>query len=102
MTIFCELVAKEVDLENYITYVFKNLEDDSFGKKYIMCTQFKNWDHRQINIGEQGFLEFKEVIAGKDSWYDKYTDMFIPYNCTNIIFIKFVQKIDNSTQDIII
>lgn len=100
VTIYCKLVAKEHDLNGYTTYVFQNLEDAPFGHKYCMCTRWPNWEHRNIEINESGYLTYKEVIAGQDTWWDG--SKFIPYNYTNIIFIKFVKKIDNYEKDIII
>ena len=102
MTIYCQLLAKEKDLQGYITYVFKNLEDAPFGHKYVMCTRVRNWEHRNIDIDEIGYLTYSEVIAGEDKWFDRVTNQFIPYNYTNIYFIKFVKKVDNSKKDKII
>ena len=100
ITVHCELLAKEHDLGGYTTYVFRNLDNASFGHKYIMCTRWPRWEHRTIDIGEVGYLTYKEVIAGVDTWWDGSD--FIPYNYTNIVFIKFVSKKDNSKKDIII
>ena len=100
VTIKAKLIAKEHDFGGYTTYVFRNLEDSSFGKKYIMCTRFKNWQHRNIDIGEIGFLTVKEVIEGVDKWFDG-TNM-IPYNYTNIIFIKFVEEKKDNSKEIIL
>lgn len=87
----------------YITYVFKNLEEKiDFGHHYIMVTRLCNWDHRPVELNEIGYLTFNEVIAGKDHWYCPETGQFIPYNYTNIYFIKFVKEQDNSKKDIIL
>lgn len=84
----------------YTTYVFKNLDSVSPFDKYIMTTRWPNWQHRNIDIGEIGYLTYKEVIAGQDTWWDG--SQFIPYNYTNIVFIKFVKEKDNSSKDIIL
>lgn len=84
----------------YTTYVFKNLDSVSAFDKYIMTTRWPNWQHRNIDIGEIGYLTYKEVIAGQDTWWDG--SQFIPYNYTNIVFIKFVKEKDNSNKDIIL
>lgn len=103
ITLKCKLVAKEKDLLDYQTLVFENLEiNPPFGHKYIMTVRFPNWNHRDVEIGEYGFLTYNEVIAGKDGWYDSDTGKIIPYNYTNIIFIKFVKEVDSSKKDIII
>ena len=103
ITLRCELLVKENDLLNYQTLVFKNLEQNPpFGKQYLMCVRFPNWNHRELEIGEIGFLTYREVIEGKDHWYDPTTGKEIPYNYSNLIFIKFVKEVDNYKKDIII
>jgi len=100
VTIHCKLVAKEHDLGGYTTYVFQNLDEKNIYDKYLMCTRWPNWEHRNLNLGENGYLTYKEVVAGIDTWYDGTS--FIPYNYTNIIFIKFVKESDNYDKDIYI
>ena len=103
ITLRCELVAKENDLLDYQNLVFKNLEPNPpFGKRYILCVRFPNWQHRELEIGEIGFLTYNEVIAGKDGWYDSESGNIIPYNYSNLIFIKFVKEVDSTKKDIII
>lgn len=102
ITIKAQLVAKEKDLLNYTTYVFKCLENNiPFGHNYKMMTRCPNWDHRDIDIGEKGFVEFEEVNAG-DKWYNPQTETFEHYKYTNIYFIKFVKEVDSSTKDILL
>lgn len=55
-----------------------------------MCTRYPNWNHRIIELGEEGFLEFIEIRAGIDKWFNG-NDM-VPYNYNNIQFIKFIKK----------
>lgn len=103
ITVFCELLAQERDFGGYITYVFKILESNlSFGHNYVMVTRFPNWQTRDLDNGEVGYLTYNEVIAGKDTWYDNVSQKFIPYNYSNLIFIKFVKQQDNNQKDIII
>lgn len=100
-TIKAQLVAKENDILGYISYVFKVLEDAPFGHRYVLCVRPPNWQHREIDINECGFLTYKEIQAG-DTWYDFSTNEYIPYRYTNIYFIKFVKEQDNSKKDIIL
>ena len=103
ITVRCKLLVKEQDLLDYQTLVFENLEPNPpFGKHYIMCVRFPNWNHRDVEEGEIGFLTYNEVIAGRDGWYDSSTGNIVPYNYSNLIFIKFVKEVDNSKKDIII
>ena len=86
----------------YTTYVFKCLESNApFGHKYCMVTRLPHWQHRDIEVNEIGYLTYNEVVAGQDKWFCPETGQMIPYNYTNIYFIKFVKQQDNS-KDIII
>ena len=100
VTLKSELIAKESDILGYTSYVFKNLEEAPFGYNYILTVRFPNWDHREIDIGERGYMTYNEVVAGRDTWWDGTQN--IPYSYSNLIFIKFVKEIDNSNKDIII
>lgn len=91
MVALVKLVAKVTDSCDYTTYVFKCLEDYMIKQThYIMCTRFPNWDSGEIKIGDIGYLEFVEIRAGIDKWFDGKD--FIPYNYNNIQFLKFVLK----------
>lgn len=91
MTILAKLLAKESDALGYITYVFECLDEEVRKEtKYIMCTQFRNWDHRVIELEEIGYLEIFEIRAGIDKWFDGHS--MIPYNYNMIQFIKFIAK----------
>lgn len=92
-TIQAKLVAKESDTCGYTTYVFKVLDKsdrERLDSKYIMCVRFPNWEHRNLNIGDMGYLNFKVIIAGVDQWYDGNTLKYYRYNM--IQFIKFIQR----------
>lgn len=101
-TLHCQLKAKEHDLLGYTTYVFENLENASFGHKYCMITRWPNWQCRNVDIGEIGYVTYQEVIAGQDTWWDGSKN--VPFNYSNLIFIKFIKenKLDNSIKDIIL
>lgn len=91
MTILAKLLVSESDSMGYITYVFECLDDSIIKQtKYIMCTRFPNWDHRKIEIGEIGFLNFFEIKAGVDKWFDG--TKFVPYRYSNIQFMKFIER----------
>jgi len=62
-TIFSRLEAKVDEGLGYTTYVFSNLEESKWDTKYKMVTRCPNWDHRNINIGEEGFLTYEDHIA---------------------------------------
>lgn len=88
MTVLAQLVASNTDNGGYVTYVFKCLEDNV--TKYVMCTRYPNWNHRKLQLGEEGFLTYEEVKAGIDTWYNGQG--MIPYKYNAIQFLKFINK----------
>ena len=101
MTILSKLVASEEDTCNYITYVFECLDEEiRCQTKYVMCKRYPNWDSRDLQIGEIGYLTFFEVKAGVDTWFDG--SKMIPYRYNDIQFIKFVEKKDPKPNKFII
>lgn len=96
----CKLVAKEPDFQGYITYVFENLEEEVIKEtRYIMCTRWPNWEHRDIDLEEIGYLNFAEIRAGVDKWFDG--NEMIPYKYNGIQFIKFIAKQDVNNNEYI-
>ena len=102
MTIHCQLLAKEEDLMNYQTLVFKNLDEAPFGCNYCMVTVWPNWESYIPVVGEIGYLTYNSVTAGVDTYYDRELDSIVKYNFTNLVFDKFVREQDNSKKDTII
>lgn len=93
MTTLAKLVAKQIDIGEYVTYVFEVVEEEErkrLNTKYIMCTRYPNWNHGTIDEGEVGYLDFEEVRAGIDKWFDG--EKMVYYNYNNIQFNKFVPK----------
>ncbi len=102
LTIHCKLLAKEVDLMDYQTLVFKNLDKAPFGCEYCMVTVWPNWESYIPEIGDIGYLTYDSVTGGVDTYYDRTLDTIVKYNFTNLVFNKFVREVDNSKKDIII
>lgn len=95
MTILSKLVAKRND-NGYIIYVFKCLDEQIIRQTpYVMCTRFPNWNHREIEIGEVGYLEFMEIKAGEDTWFDGANQ--IPYRYNMIQFLRFIEQQEDET-----
>jgi len=101
-TIFSQLLAKEKDALGYQTLVFENLDNKNFGERYIMLVVFPNWEDKIPELHDIGYLTYRFVEEGKDSWYDNENKKFIPYNYTNFIYMKFVKKEDNNINNNII
>lgn len=94
MTIYCKLVASVRDVGGYITYVFQNMDKSySPDTKYLMCIRYPNWNNCPIKLGDIGYLNFIEVKAGIDKWYDG--ENFIPYKYDAIQFLKFIPEPDS-------
>ena len=101
MTRLAELLAKSIDVQGYVVYVFKCLDEGIIKESpYLMCTRFPNWDHRVIDIGEVGYLNFKERLAGIDKWFDGKD--FIPYRYDDVQFIRFIEKPKSSPNKFVI
>lgn len=91
ITVFGELVASSKDMEGYITYVFKLLDECSIQKvdsNYLMTVQYYNWVSDPINIGDKGYVKVKEVRAGIDQWWDGLKHNYYKYD--DVVFYKFV------------
>lgn len=102
-TVFGELVAQTQDIDGYITYVFKMLDEDSIkeiNSCYLMLVQYYNWNSDPIPIGAKGFVKFKEVRAGIDKWWDG--DKHIHYKYDDCVFYKFVPLTDKISHEIIL
>ena len=90
ITIFSKLLAKLDEGLGYTTYVFQNLEESGWDRKYCMVTRCPNWDHRVINIGEEGYLTYEDHIAGDSKWFDGQNFQFYRYTMSQ--FMKFIAK----------
>lgn len=102
ITIKAELLQEQRCIDDYRIYVFKNLEDAPFGHNYAMVTMFPNWQHSEINVGDQGYLVYQEIVAGDDSWYNKELNQKIPYNYSNLVFIRFIPFKKPLNEDIVL
>ena len=85
-TICCEAVAVRKDPEGYSCYVFRDLNDGS----YRMVTRLPNWESPFIGIGDKGYLKYTEVLAGRDTWYDRSTGIYVPYKYDGQYLIDWV------------
>jgi hypothetical protein len=92
VTYHAKLVAKIDDGMGYINYVFEDLEFQDYDYKYFMCVRFPNWEGGSIYVGDIGYVTVKYVREGIDKWYDG--SEFITYKYTNVIFLKFIRKIE--------
>ena len=100
ITLRVELKAKNIDIGNYITYVFENLDQTDVNDKYIMCVQFPNWNQSEISIGDIGYVNIRYVKEGVSQWYDG--DKMNVYKYTNVIFLKFIKEPEKVDKEFLI
>lgn len=94
ITLKAQLVARTEKINGYQTLIFKDIR---FKDSYVMTTLFPNWDIPTIQLGDIGYIKYREVIAGKDTWYDYKTNSNVYYKNTDCHLLDFVHepKIDN-------
>lgn len=95
-----QLKAKNIDLGGYITYVFENLNFQSYENQYVMCVQFPNWNQSEIRVGDVGYVNVRYVKEGISQWYDG--EKMHVYKYTNVVFLKFVKEPEKVNKEILI
>lgn len=85
-----ELVA--IQPGQYTVYVFKNLDEkDNSLLRYFTVTKVPNWDCKDLQIGDKGYVECEYVNAG-DSYFKSSTGVREQYNYTVCYLINFIEK----------
>jgi len=79
------LVGQSVD-DGYTTYVFQ----DVVNYEFIMVTRVPNWKGEPPQLLQEGFMKYKFVRGGQDSYYDTEKGQFKTYQYTNHYFLDFV------------
>lgn len=90
VTLHVKLKAKHIDLGDYITYVFENLDTTNINDKYVMCVQFPNWNQAEIKINDVGYVNLRYVKEGVSKWYDG--EKLNVYKYTNMVFLRFIEE----------
>jgi hypothetical protein len=103
-TIYCKVLEVLHNPFGYIDYVVESLDpiqEKFLITKYLIVTQFPNWDHRELCKGDIGFLKYKEITPGIDQWFDgkelNYYKSFEGWQ-----FLKFINKTPEIEQTIIL
>lgn len=89
-TVKAQLAALREECGGYIVYVFKLMDGTPPYDEYIMCTRFPNWQAPNISLEDEGFLKYREVLAGIHSWYDRESESWVKYKYTGVHFLDFV------------
>ena len=83
-----EAICVEKSEGMYRVFIFKDLND----QEIIDATLYPNWATSLPEIGEEGYLTYSEVIAGKSKWFSG--DNYIPYNYTHRHLVRWIKKSD--------
>lgn len=76
----------------YTVYVFKNLDENNNSLfRYFTVTKLPNWNCKNLQIGDIGYVECDYVNAG-DSYYQTSTGETSIYNYTVCYLINFIEK----------
>lgn len=70
----------------YTVYVFQDLTTNEFK----MCSRCPNWHGEEPKLMQEGFLTYRFVRAGKDTYFESSTGMFLAYQYTATYFLDFV------------
>jgi hypothetical protein len=97
-TINAKLIAKKEEPGDYTVLVFLDLDS----RRYLMCTKLPQWNTKTPSIDDIGFLQYREFIAGQDTWFNSTTGDQIPYNYTGLYFWDFVMKEERIKQELVL
>lgn len=99
MTFLGKLIAIQHDVLDYIYYVFKIINDEEckiHNAKYITCVRFPNWNHKDLEVGDFGYVIMNKIKAGVDTWYDGTN--LIPYKYDHDQFMKLIPPGETKTE----
>ena len=74
----------------YTKYTFEDLYCKDEKYRFITMTRCPNWHGQDVIPMQEGFVTYKYVEAGKDTYYCNNRQTYIQYNYTAIYFIDFV------------
>ena len=101
ITIHAQLIDGEVREMGYIIYVFKNLEPSDPKEVYKLVTRWPNWNHRDLKLGEIGYLTYNDVESGRTEWYNPNTKTMELYRTRACEFISFIAEKKTDEQEYI-
>lgn len=95
-----EIVRAELlkeDSGHYTQYIFRDLSNG----KFLLCTKLPNWDANHINLGDIGFLKYKEVVAWDTKYKDPRTGREQAYRYDGCYFDYFTKEVAERITDTI-
>lgn len=90
ITFYGRLEKIEEGLNGYKTYIFKNINGYELEDEYFMIVRRPNWEHRELQVGEYGYVTFEKIKAGVDTYFKDNQNLF--YNFSTNQFIKFLSN----------
>ena len=81
---------------SYTIYVFQDKNGD-----YVMCTRLPNWQTPNVEVGEEGFLQYQIVKAG-DKYFNPQLQRETAFNYSNVYFNNFIKKSEATKTEIIL
>lgn len=99
ITIYCKICAIQEGL--YTAIVVEDLNRDySDDLKYVTVVKLPNWDTPNLQIGDEGYLQFECITGGVSKWFNKIEEDFEIYKYNNNYFINFfIQKDMNNMKE---
>ena len=95
VTYYGEVVA--IQPGQYTVYVFKNLDEcDNSLLRYFIVTKLPNWNCKDLQLGDVGYVECDYVNAG-DIYYQSSTGTNETYKYTVCYLINFIEKQEKIT-----
>lgn len=82
-----KLLASKMGI--YSLFVFQKIDS----KDLIMCTMLPNWNISALQVGEIGFIKYKDIKAG-EKYFDPSTETFQTYKYSNTYLTNFVKETD--------
>lgn len=101
VTIPVKLLEQDQDMFGYTTYVFFITDQDQrkhYKTDYFMCTRCPNWEMRDLQQGDEGYVEVQFNEAGRTTWWDG--QKHVQHHNTFLQFINFVTKNTTNNQEI--
>jgi len=79
-----------LDEGSYVKYVFEDLLFTNRKHQFITMTKCPNWNSQEIIPMQEGFVTYKYVEAGKDTYWCNQAQTYKLYSYTAIYFLSFV------------
>lgn len=91
ITIYCKILV--IDENQYTHIVVEDLgRDYSDDLKYVTVTLLPNWEYKDLEIGNIGYLQFQPVEGGKTQYFKRLCEDFEIYKYSNNYFINFFKE----------